>query len=88
MSFSAGRMVINFPNINDGGILLKLMTTNPANPIRNIRVIPPGYENTYERFPFHPLFLEFLQRFSEIRFMDYLATNGHQVVLQEFYHCF
>nr|KAG5705277.1 hypothetical protein BaRGS_010728 [Batillaria attramentaria] len=72
-----GRMVVDFPNIGHSGILLKVLATNPHNPIHNIRVLPPGYENTYERFPFHPLFLEFLKRFSEIRFMDYLHTNGH-----------
>nr|KAG5705276.1 hypothetical protein BaRGS_010727 [Batillaria attramentaria] len=72
-----GRMVVEFPNIKDNGIELKITGTNPHNPIHNIRIIPPGYENTYERFPFHPLFLEFLKRFSEIRFMDYLHTNGH-----------
>ncbi|KAK7495080.1 hypothetical protein BaRGS_00013720 [Batillaria attramentaria] len=66
-----------FPNIKDNGIELKITGTNPHNPIHNIRIIPPGYENTFERFPFHPLFLEFLKRFSEIRFMDYLHTNGH-----------
>ncbi|KAK7495076.1 hypothetical protein BaRGS_00013716, partial [Batillaria attramentaria] len=73
-----GRMVVEFSNIQNGGILLKLTSTNPSNPVHNIRILPPGYENTYERFPFHPLFLEFLKRFSEIRFMDYLRTNGHE----------
>ncbi|KAK7101074.1 hypothetical protein V1264_023919 [Littorina saxatilis] len=73
-----GRKVINFSNIGNGGIILNLLATNPSNPIRNIRILPPGYENTYQRFPFHPLLTEFLGRFSEIRFMDYLSTNNHQ----------
>nr|KAG5708911.1 hypothetical protein BaRGS_009320 [Batillaria attramentaria] len=73
-----GRMVVEFPHIKDGGIFIKMTETNPANPVRNLRILPPGYENTYLRFPFHPLFLEFLKRFSEIRFMDYLHTNAHE----------
>ena len=73
-------MVVEFDNIGNGGILLQLVATNPGNPMRNIRVLPPGYENVYQRFPFHPLFLEYLLRFSEIRFMDYLKTNGHKVL--------
>ncbi|KAK7495111.1 hypothetical protein BaRGS_00013751 [Batillaria attramentaria] len=72
-----GRKVVEFPHIKENGIILEVTATNPDNPIHNIRVLPPGYENTYERFPFHPLFLEFLKRFSEIRFMDYLHTNDY-----------
>nr|KAG5710339.1 hypothetical protein BaRGS_009055 [Batillaria attramentaria] len=72
-----GRMIVEFPQIPHSGIAFRLLATNPSDPIRNVRLLPPGYENTYERFPFHPLFLEFLKRFSEIRFMDFLRTNGH-----------
>ncbi|KAK7099795.1 hypothetical protein V1264_022849 [Littorina saxatilis] len=72
-----GRMIVEFPSIKNGGIFMKITATNPSDPIHNVRVLLPGYENTYLRFPFHPLHLEFLKRFSEIRFMDFLHTNGH-----------
>ncbi|XP_067684249.1 uncharacterized protein [Haliotis asinina] len=73
-----GRLVVNIPKLGDGGFTIVVLRTNPRNPIHNIRVLPPGYEYLYKRFPFHPVFLENLKRFSEIRFMDFMKTNGHQ----------
>ncbi|KAK6174670.1 hypothetical protein SNE40_017903 [Patella caerulea] len=74
---SKGRMVVNFDNIGKGGILLIVRNVNPKSPLRNLRVLPPGYEQVNDRFPFHPLFLESIRRYSEIRYMDFYATNGH-----------
>ncbi|XP_070194225.1 uncharacterized protein [Littorina saxatilis] len=73
-----GRLVVEFSQLKNSGIEIQVMETNPHNPLHNLRLVPPGYENTHLRFPFHPLFLQFLKRFSEIRFMDYLSTNAHQ----------
>ncbi|XP_070194227.1 uncharacterized protein [Littorina saxatilis] len=75
---SKGRVVVEFPQFAHNGMEIMITETNPHNPLHNLRLIAPGYENTYLRFPFHPLFLQFLKRFSEIRFMGYLSTNGHQ----------
>lgn len=61
------------------GIFLKIMATNPDNPIRNIRMIMPGFEDTYEQQPFHPLFLERLSKFKVLRFMDWESTNGSPI---------
>lgn len=78
-SQSPGRMVLNVtPRV--GGIELRLAATNPANPVRNIRLIMPGFEGTYQTQPFHPLFLERLARFKAIRFIDWMRTNGSPVV--------
>ncbi|ESO88846.1 hypothetical protein LOTGIDRAFT_234415 [Lottia gigantea] len=55
----------------------KVGNINPNNPVRNLRLIAPGYEQVYDRFPFHPVFLENLRRYSEIRYMDFYSTNGH-----------
>ena len=74
----AGRIVI-VPNGN-GGIYLEIRETNPANPLRNIRVLMPDFENTYQTQPFHPLFLERLQGFEVLRFMDWMQTNNSAVV--------
>jgi hypothetical protein len=74
-SQSAGRIVLNIPNANEG-IWVEIRRTNPANPIRNIRMIMPGFEATYATQPFHPLFLERLSRFGALRFMDFMATNN------------
>jgi hypothetical protein len=47
----------------DNGIWVKLSATNPANPIRNIRVVPAEFEHVEERQVFHPWFLKALERF-------------------------
>lgn len=60
----------------DNGILLTIKATNPANPIHNIRVIMPGFESTYEKQPFHPLFLKNLAHYSVIRYMTWQNANS------------
>ncbi|NJK41725.1 MAG: hypothetical protein HC934_10945 [Acaryochloridaceae cyanobacterium SU_2_1] len=70
-----GRMVLQvIPQ--DTGIWLQIRATNPQNPLRNLRLILPGLEKTYQRQPFHPLFLERLRPFKTIRFMDWMQTNS------------
>ena len=71
-------MVVEFHE-NQGGIFIKIMRTNPANPIHNIRMILPGFEDRHELFPFYPAFLEDIQRYGELRFMDFFHTNAHVV---------
>lgn len=78
ISESPGRLVVDVKP-QDTGIVLQVLETNPANPIRNIRVIMPGFETTYQKQPFHPLFLERLSRFKVIRFMDWMKANGSPV---------
>ncbi len=58
-----------------GGISFSIEWTNPANPLRNIRIILPGYENTYASDPWNPAFLAVLAPFNTIRFMGWSATN-------------
>jgi hypothetical protein len=60
----------------DEGIYIKQIATNPDDPLRNIRVITPGFEEVYETEPFHPLYLERLERFKVLRYMDLQQTNG------------
>jgi hypothetical protein len=64
----------------DNGILLRLLSTNPTNPVHNIRVIMPGFESTYNEQPFHPYFLQSIKHYSSIRFMDWqgINNNAHQ----------
>lgn len=58
----------------DNGIYLRIDTSNPTNPVRNVRLWLPGFENAESSF--HPLFTERLKPFSVIRFMDWQRTNG------------
>ena len=92
VSFAKGRIEIDFastcnpscwydkgdwkPYCTDNGMYIRIRHTNPANPIRNIRILMPGFEQRYEAMPFHPLFVQSLQQFSLLRFMDWAHTNG------------
>jgi hypothetical protein len=77
-SSAPGRMVIRV-DPSKGAIFLRLMRTNPDNYIRNIRVIMPGFEQTYASDPWHPAFLNRWQGVACLRFMDWMMTNGSQV---------
>jgi hypothetical protein len=72
-----GRDVLQV-NPSDGGILLKITATDPnktGDYIRNIRVVPAEYEQTYESVLFNPLFIEKIKPYNALRFMDWMATN-------------
>src|SRR5262249_32321053 len=58
----------------DGGIELSITESDPRDPVRNVHVWMPGFEKA--RSPFHPLFLERLQPFGVVRFMDWQRTNN------------
>ncbi|MBM0742478.1 hypothetical protein JOY44_12770 [Phormidium sp. CLA17] len=79
ISQSPGKMAVDV-TIDGEGVFMKILETNPSNPIRNIRFIMPGFENTYQTQPFHPVFLERLKQFSTVRFMDWAATNNSKIV--------
>lgn len=72
-----GRDVINVTPTNDG-IWLNITATDPyktGDYIRNIRVVPIEYENTYQTQIFNPKFIEKIDDFSALRFMDWMETN-------------
>lgn len=56
-------------------IQITIRRPDPANPVRNIRLVPKELENTAQENPFHPLFLERLAPFSVIRFLNWQHTN-------------
>lgn len=70
-----GRDVLNVTP-SSKGIFLTITDTNPQNYLRNIRVIPLGAETTYVSQPFNPDYLEKLEPFSTLRFMDWMGTNN------------
>lgn len=70
-----GRIIIDV-NPNAGGIWLKITQTDPQNYLKNIRVIMPGYEKTYQDNPWRRDFLFRWQGFSALRFMDLMHTNN------------
>ena len=64
----------------DGQIVVSIVSSIAANPIRNIQIIPVQFLTDFQTQPFHPRFLEFLNPFSVIRFMDYMRTNNSSIV--------
>ncbi len=62
--------------VPDDGIVLRIVRTNSNNPVRNIRVIMPGFESTYQTQPFHPRFLTNWRGFKQIRFMNWARTGN------------
>ena len=60
------------------GTFLQLRQVNPANPVRNIRLLMPGFEKTWENEPFSAVFLHRWRSFNTFRFMDWMQTNGSE----------
>jgi hypothetical protein len=73
-----GRLLLDV-DASKGGFSLRLTETNPQNIVRNIRVVMPGFEKTFEKEPFHPVFLRQWKGFACYRFMDWMHTNGSEV---------
>ncbi|KXZ45525.1 hypothetical protein GPECTOR_53g111 [Gonium pectorale] len=74
----AGHIRLNVTPSTQGnnGILVQIERTDPRDPIRNIRVIMPGFERAHAAGqPFHPAFLSFLRPYGALRFMDWMQTN-------------
>ena len=74
----AGTMTFDVNTASDNGILMRIVNSNPGDPVRNIRVWMPGFDESSSAF--HPSFIQKLQPFGVIRFMDWQQTNGSNVV--------
>ncbi len=72
-----GEDIVRVSQKINGHAILRLLKTNPEDPVRNIRIIPIKYLSEYEKGEvFNPLWLKYVQRFRAIRFMDWMGTNG------------
>ena len=78
LSTEPGRIRIQV-DAKKGAIFLRLYETNPKDPIRNIRVILPGREETYQTQPWNPSFLRRWSKMACLRFMDWMKTNGSMI---------
>lgn len=79
ISEAPGKLVVDVDS-KRGAIFLQLRKTNPENYVRNIRVIMPGFESTYEKEPWRPDFLARWKGVACLRFMDCMDTNGSSIV--------
>lgn len=73
-----GRVLVDV-DANKGTLWLRVLATDPADYLRDIRVIMPGFLDTYEKEPFHPTFLQRWQGMACLRFMDFMHTNGSKI---------
>ncbi|MFZ4681494.1 MAG: hypothetical protein ACOYMS_03240 [Terrimicrobiaceae bacterium] len=70
----AGKYVVAV-DPSKGGVILRVTQTDPADPVRNVRFFMPGFESGKQLF--HPSFLQSLQPFRVIRFMNWQRTNSN-----------
>jgi hypothetical protein len=78
VSRAPGRIVIE-PS-SSGGFTLQVRATEPANYVRNIRVLLPGTEATAKDNPWNPAFLARWSSVNTLRFMDWMLTNSASAV--------
>ena len=84
IELSKGKVVSSAPgklladiDAKGGAIFLRLRETKPENPVRNIRVIMPGFTvEEVAKNPWHPNFLARWRGVACLRFMDFQETNG------------
>jgi len=57
-------------------LVLNLLVSDPTDPIRNLRIHLPGFDETTT---FHPDYLEDLTPYSALRFMDWGQTNSNPI---------
>ncbi len=62
-------------------LFVNILESSSGDPIRNLRVIMPGFQSTYLEQPFHSIFLQRLEPFACIRFMDWAKTNASPLTL-------
>ena len=74
---------INIPTVSSAGLGVAITSSDPNDCVRNIRLVMPGLQNTYQSDPFNPQYISTIQPLSTIRFMaftDYASatTTGGQ----------
>lgn len=73
-----GQVTINV-DASRAGFFLQIHETDPADYVRNIRVILPGHADTYEQQPWNPAFLKLWRGVACLRFMDFMHTNNSTI---------
>lgn len=80
VSSTTGRAVVQITPSPSGYSRIRITATDPSDPIRDVRVIMPGFEPTYATQVFHPEFLARLGRFRVLRFLNWTSTNNSPLV--------
>ena len=61
---------VNVSGTSDIGLTIVIASSDPSDYVRNIRLVMPGCQNTYQTQPFNPQYLSALEPFSWLRFDD------------------
>ena len=70
VSTAPGRIELDV-NPTDAGIFMQITSSQAGDHVRNVRLLLPGTEATYESNPFNPEFINKLAPFSTIRFNEW-----------------
>lgn len=65
---SAGRIVVHLEPSPVKSVRLRILATDSADPVRDVRLILPGFEKTYSTQPFFPQFVASLSGCDMLRF--------------------
>ena len=72
---NANKITINIASPIGNYLEMLIDSSLISDPVRNIRVLMPGTETTYQTKPFNPIWIEKLKIFRSVRFMDWASTN-------------
>ncbi len=75
VAMSPGRATIRVGANAGTGLTLRLTGTDSSNPVRNVRLILPGYEATYAAQPFAPSFVRALLGRNVLRFAQWMHAD-------------
>jgi hypothetical protein len=76
VSQAPGRIELDVQPAPERTIFVAIKRSTRGNHVRNVRLILPGFAQSYATQVFHPTFLARLQGVSTVRFMDWGQTNG------------
>ena len=73
-----GRLTVRL-EAKGGGFFLRVRATDPADPVRHLRVLMPGFSaEAVAANPWHPAFLARWRGVACVRFMDFQETNNSE----------
>ncbi len=74
-----GHQVWTVTHASDAQVGWRITATTPANHLRNLRIVMPGFEADYLDDPIHPSFRAHWSGMKAFRFMDWLSINNSMV---------
>ena len=77
-----GRLVLDITPSNSG-FVLSYRNISSTDPVKYLKIVHEDFENDFEEQIFHPQFIESIQPFNTLRFMDLMRTNNSDQSLWE-----